>query len=161
MAQYLLELPIKPYLKKYLLAITTGEEPVKAGRKDIVGLVLIGAIERGKSVSRKDLEAASSVKISFNDRLDMRGMDLRGKNTDPIIIPRHEALIIEKFFSLQFDQWLYLFIEANKIAKKEQKAAILHFLARYDITEEDINYETIKKRLYRTRERLKRLVPNS
>lgn len=153
MAQHILELPIKPYLKKYLLAITTGQEPIKASRSDVFGLVVFGAIERSKTTQRMETEEADSVKISMNASLQLKGFNMRSDAPDVITIPRDKALLIEKFVSKQFDHWLYLFIEANKIAKREQKAAIFHFLAKYDITEEDITYETIKKRLYRTQKR--------
>ena len=137
-------IPIKPHLKK-MIARTKKVDPftISMGKCFYSGIIYQPLLKHSIRVKAKDTK-------KFTEQL-------------PIVIPSDLAkenrftwdartlAFIDSALSGIFEDKLFMYLDDNCFEKGDIQTYINRFMDNYDITEDDIQYETLKKMYYRKR----------
>lgn len=138
-------IPIQHYLKKYL-SKTLDVSPLHMHNRCHVTALLLEPLKKGFIPPRDELS------VKFNSTLECvmnSSICKEGKfQLDPNVVMRIDALLTDKFNE---DCFRFIDQQRAKDPNWQDQKSIFEFMEYYGLQEEDIQFETIKKRYYRYR----------
>lgn len=142
-----IEIPVSPYIKKYLIAVYG--EKYKLSLKDDFGILVLNCLQKKTyyqyKVEKDDRTTSFPVKISIS-QFEKYGC----------LIKEQQLYEIHKTLDSQFRESIYRASIINNVRFNiEFKESIWAHLESYDITEEDIRWDTIRKDFNRKKTRIK------
>jgi hypothetical protein len=145
--QISIKFPIKGYLKKYL-AFTTSVEPYVLSTNDVFGNWLFPSMTKAcydyAGISEQEYDEALEVVIpAFYARQNRFIIDAK------IVYRINQHL--DKLFDHEMNRYLF---RIRGLPRQQVKTHIINFRSDYGITEDDISYQTLKKRHQRFMKRL-------
>jgi len=150
-----IQLPTKPYLKKYIQA--QYGNPVCFSTKNYFGLTV--AISLKKPLRSQDSPAAKRIRFdSFTSSINIKAAPSFLSHYDyDLSISENQALTVNKLMEAKFEEELYQFCLALYMVGIETKDALQAFCNKYGIEiEEDIAFDTLKKKEYRFRKEVEK-----
>ena len=150
-----IQLPTKPYLKKYIQA--QYGNPVNFSTKNYFGLTV--AISLKKPLRSQDSPAAKRIRFdSFTSSINIKAAPSFLSHYDyDLSISENQALTVNKLIEAKFEEELYQFCTALHLVGIETKDALQAFCNKYNIEiEEDIAFDTLKKKEYRFRKEVEK-----
>jgi hypothetical protein len=139
---------LDPYLVKFL-EYHFKEKSMRASRADFIGILLINLMKPAPEGYRPQPNPEpGSVEFRVLDDYDYR-------RSRSFYIPPDQArdfqTYVQRVFNLVFFSHVTVATAADKLKIKD---AILQFRSRYEIDEDDLSFETMKKSFYRMRKTL-------
>ena len=165
------KIPTKPYLKRYLHY--RYPMPYKLSLTDNLGLFVYHLLRR-QTTSAFHVKIAKQYNVKYTIRIGVKYLEFR----QAINLTDHTVVLFNNYVESMLKEELYKELESREVyfeATKDTytlktspftiKAGILSFLAKYNISESELSYETLKKDYYRFRKKkqkklLTRLSPN-
>lgn len=148
-----LEIPIKSYLKKYL-EVSFGKE-IKLTERSWLGLLVLNLLKR-QNFKNKNYEYSPK---NYNDSLILTMHLDKMYRHGSVVNEVHVHYFNKAIAHIMRDELIKQALINERIYGINFKTSILNVLDAYDITEEELNYENIRKhfnRHYKTIE--KRLI---
>lgn len=139
---YPITIPVKPYLRKYILWHNDGVEPLPVTRKSFPGLLLLGLLT--KQYERADLDPGYTATITFH--IHQKYADAFGHT-----LPAAHIITLNTTFDHLFRQELYSKVDLAELKDLQIKDAIIAICQKYGITEDDFSYDAFRKDIYRYR----------
>lgn len=141
-----IKIPAQAYLKKYLLH-ELGGEPIRISNKDRFGAFLQRLLQRNAAIRHSYSEPQDTI-IQFElpwDYLTRNGCQVTHE-----AVHRFKQFLREEFYSS-----LKNYLDAATLYNPDLliRQGIEDFMDRYDLTEDDISYEALKKHYYRARKK--------
>ena len=145
----MIEIPVKPHVKQYLLKNTFIRKPFMLNECDPVGLFLINAIEPKKKASlplRYNQDRVISVRLGNDKRYNHK-----------MWLPQYKARTFNSFIDSLIRSEFYIFIDTVMLYCEDEKVdrTIRMFEAKYQLQETNLSFGTLKRMFYRNRERFK------
>jgi hypothetical protein len=141
-------IPIQHYLKKYL-AKTLDVSPLQMHNRCHVTALLLEPLKKGFIPSKEELS------VKFDDFLTcvMNTSILRENkfHIDKDVVLRIDTLLSDKFNE---DCFCFIDQQRSKDPNWHDQTSILEFMEYYELQDEDIQFDTIKKRYYRHRQKM-------
>lgn len=148
---YIIKIKIQPYIKKYLIAHSENkEEPLSFGCLHTYGDQIIELLSNYNSHSYFSIHEKKNIEAYFNRRwiggewLQIRLPYNRSKN---IRCYNYFSLYAQREFiarvKVDFYQDLYKFLKYSVVDGVRRKEVLQYFLDLYNITEDDIKFESI------------------
>lgn len=146
--QYTIEIPIKSYLKKYLRH-DIPVDPYTLSTEDFFGDWLLPHLKKqhtpGETVTQPE---------QYNDSLLVVIPSYYALHNEFIIGPKRVLRMnewVEKLLNREVNRYLE---KIRELPRQQLKTHTLDFLAQYGIEEDELAFETVKKRYQRWRQRL-------
>lgn len=142
MSQFTIRLTIEPYLKKYLLAISSNKvEPIRFKNKSEYNRLLEKLISKhGRILPPSKKDNTVEIELPY-----FMSKDVRSYNKLSVISENILREIIRNDFRLD----LWLFLSKNLTTGCDRKHLIQVFLDTFNITEDDIKSESIYRSISR------------
>jgi hypothetical protein len=149
-AHYSIQIPTKPYLKKYIESLYG--TPTVFSIDNYFGMTVCGFLAR-KFFFRQNEEVVHKAFDKFNDQLQMYfprwWMSQSHFGTD---IPPQNVIFINKLFEERFEEDLSKYCLLMDLCQVEIKKALEEFCRLHSIEiDQHITFEALKKKEYRTR----------
>lgn len=138
-------IPIKPYLKKFVLKRML--EPYKATNKDYIGIFLLKLLRDKQRDTKFDNWRDNYIQRIHVELPDHSVFRKCSKNINGLAIMKFNGFLRDLFFEKLFDFIHYRMLYANHSVKVAQ--AIREFSEYYDLSEEDIPYMTMRRNYHR------------
>ncbi len=147
---YSIQIPTKPYLKKYLQSLYGN--PVVFYAKNYFGVTVLSLMQR-KFFFRQNETFVHKAFDRYTQQLDIEFPYWWMKQSHfPQDIPVQNILILNKLFEERFEEDLYSYVLFSAASGAEIKAAMESFCMIYNIEiPEDISYDALKKKEFRHR----------
>ncbi|OUJ70178.1 hypothetical protein [Hymenobacter crusticola] len=146
----ILKFPVKKHLVKYLAA-HLGED-YSLSERDQFGALLFHLLRNGLKDCQKD-STMDQYKGRFNVRLSrypMKQYGLKGMNSNTVFLFNN---YVDGLFRSELFAWVEIMGQRMDMTTKD---AIIAFMDIYDLEEEDISFETLKKAVQREQNALKK-----
>lgn len=157
--KFTLLIPVKPYLRKYILFNNEWMEPVPVSRTTYPSVLLFNLLDRNITYNIDEGERTAEIRFCLDERYaQYRGIALTPNN----------VVLFNNVLDELFKQELYCkydMIELEKVKVKEKqkrnkharanliiKDAIVSVAQKYALNEDDFTYENFRKILYRYRQ---------
>lgn len=145
---FTLDVPVRSYIKKYVLWHYDYVEPVPMSRKHFPGVILLNQLERPANYDSHELSRADArITFSLPEYLShYHGVELSRKG----VFAFHnvmDALFRQELFSVYFG------ISVGDPTAGAIKKAIDLIIAKYQIEEHEFSYENFRKTIYRERKK--------
>jgi hypothetical protein len=147
----LVTIPIKPYLKQMLIenydcypfTLNDPNDPIKKFIEQRVELTLFNESDRAKLIKEE----------KYDDELQLEyGVDMIiGFNLE---VSLDSIIKINKYLTKVFNDLLYNYVLARHKEINDIRDAIFSFMEEYDITDDHIDYDSLRKKYYRYRQDL-------
>ncbi|MGI4870978.1 MAG: hypothetical protein ACRYFX_07350 [Janthinobacterium lividum] len=135
----LLQLPVKPYTLKFLTRHLGAA--YKLGNVDIYGRFLFALLRQPRTDKQYD-DYLDRYTAKFPVRIVPYLVGDRAcKNCSPLTVV-HFNSFVEEIFYKEFHDFVQFRVEENGV---QAKVAIERFCSRFELSEDDISYETLKK----------------
>ena len=144
-----IEIPVKSYLKKFI-TISFGEE-IKLSERNWLGIIIFNIVKRKTfqnyydSKMNENLDASFSVKISLD----------KSYRYGCLLLPtqiHYINLAIDNFFKSELIKQALINQSAYQI---DFKTSIINILDAYDITEDELEYDSVRKHFNRNYKKYK------
>lgn len=137
-------IPIRPYLKKWISSNKEVEPFNISLTKCHFSAILLEPLQKER------IKVGSSEHKFLTDKLCCR-MSSSVMNEKKFWLTSETPLIIDKRLKAMFDQQLVDFITMTNKQKGDIKDSIICFMEYYDLSEDEISWETLVKMYYRAR----------
>lgn len=141
----LFRIPIKPYLKKFVLKRLP--EPYHANNKEYFGMFLIKLLRDKQKDAQYDNWNENYTERIHIELPNQHVFRKCAKNINGFMIMKFNGFIRELFFEKLFDFIHLRTLYADNVVMVSQ--AIREFCQYYDLTEEDIPYMTLRRNYHR------------
>ena len=142
-----LHLPI--YLIKYMR--TLYGEPYAPKASDEIGIYILNVLQRKSNLSEYQLRAKKEILYTYQLTISTSNYEKRGA----IILPQQNTLIV-KFVDSLFRRELFRTAVMNHYYSIPYKFTIINILRSYNIEENDLPYDTIRKDFNRKKEEIQK-----
>jgi hypothetical protein len=141
-----IKIPAQSYLKKYLLH-ELGPEPIRISNKDRFGAFLRRLLQRNAAIRHSYHDPQEAV-IEF--QLPWDYLTRNGCQVTREAVHRFKQFVREDFY-----RSLKNYLDAATLYNSDLliRQAIEDFMDRYELNEDDISYEALKKHYYRARKK--------
>jgi hypothetical protein len=151
----IIDIPVKLHVKQYLLKNIFIEKPFRLNDSDPLGIML-------KTLLEPKRKAGLPLRYS-PDRVIHVNLGKRNANIYKQWLPPHKARMFNNFIDGMIKQEFYVF--ANAILSKSEHEKIdrliREFEEKYDLSETELSFGTLKRMYYRSRARSKETMTSS
>lgn len=152
----IISIPIKPYLKDFLVNIY-GQEPIPTSKKNIIGILVEPILKKPpvdyipqQTISKPDNILIEIIKCKKKKELEKNPLYYHYISLDDQLkLQRGILNIFNHIFYTFTDSYILAYSKGN--IKYEIKNCIDDFCNEYDINKDNADYEMLKKNYYRYR----------
>lgn len=147
--KFKITVPVKPYLRKFLLFHNDWIEPIPVSQATFPGVVLFNLLERNVGYSRHEVKRSSHIEFELGESYASHyGVQLTGNS----------VLLFNNVMEEMFRHELYAKMDMVDLATGKKgnliiKDAIISVAHKYELSEDDFSYENFRKLLYRYRKK--------
>jgi hypothetical protein len=139
-----IEIPVKPYIQKYLRFVY-GSEMILSRQKDLVNRMIYYLLRDNQQNDKQYSSFTANYSASYSIRIPDHLLFKRSVRhlTPYCTIELNDT--VDELIKKEFYEFMYSQISAGIM----RRDAILLFRAKYDFSEEDLAFDTLKKSFYR------------
>lgn len=147
----IVEVPVKPYLKQFILVIN-GAEPLAPRKDKLFGKLIYSMLEKKHGVAKETSDLLNErIKVMLDTLHHVPGADPR---SNEVRADSKMAADFNNTYEQLFNQYLYSYLSAAKHSNKELKSSCIAFLQHLNIDNEMLDVDSALKRFQRQRKRI-------
>lgn len=137
-----IQIPVKAYIRKYVLYQNDWVEPIPCSRRQFAGLMAVLLLEQANYHSHEPAERDSVLTFSLPEQLSNH----HGKT-----LSNGSVYLFHNVMDAMFRQELFSYVRIIEKKKGQIKEAIDLMKEKYRLEEDDFSYDTFRKTIYRER----------